>query len=202
LSNSKHIDLAESGYEQALMLAKSHYENFPVVSVLIPSQLRKHIAIIYWFARTADDLADEGNLSDVERIEKLDTFESDFISSLTNEATTDFVAALKQTIISNNLSRENFLKLLKAFKQDVTKKRYNNFEEVLDYCSNSANPVGRILLELFDIRNDKAFFYSDKICTALQITNFIQDTKIDYQKGRIYYPLDEMQHFQVDEKVF
>jgi len=202
LSNSKYIDLAESGYEQALMLAKSHYENFPVVSVLIPSQLRKHVAIIYWFARTADDLADEGNLSDEERIKKLEAFENEFRSFLANDAKTNFGAALKQTIISKNLSRENFFNLLKAFKQDVIKKRYNNFDEVLDYCSNSANPVGRILLELFDIRNDKAFFYSDKICTALQITNFIQDTKIDYQKGRIYYPLDEMQRFQLDEKVF
>lgn len=184
------------------MLAKNHYENFPVVSVLIPSRLRKHVAIIYWFARTADDLADEGNLSDEERIKKLEAFENEFRSFLTNDAKTNFGAALKQTIISKNLSRENFFNLLKAFKQDVIKKRYNNFEEVLDYCSNSANPVGRILLELFDIRNDEAFFYSDKICTALQITNFIQDTKIDYQKGRIYYPLDEMQRFQVDEKVF
>ena len=202
MSNTKHIDLAESGYEQALMLAKSHYENFPVVSVLIPSQLRKHVAIIYWFARTADDLADEGNLSDEERIQRLDTFENEFKLCLVNEAKTNFGAALKQTIISKNLTSENFFNLLKAFKQDVIKKKYNNFDEVLDYCSNSANPVGRILLELFNIRNDKAFFYSDKICTALQITNFIQDTKIDYQKGRIYYPLDEMQRFQVDEKVF
>ena len=202
MSNTKHIDLAESGYEQALMLAKSHYENFPVVSVLIPSQLRKHVAIIYWFARTADDLADEGNLSNEERIRRLDTFENEFKLCLVNEAKTNFGAALKQTIISKKLSSENFFNLLKAFKQDVIKKRYNNFDEVLDYCSNSANPVGRILLELFNIRNDKAFFYSDKICTALQITNFIQDTKIDYQKGRIYYPLDEIQLFQVDEKVF
>ena len=202
MSNSKNIDLAESGYEQALLLAKSHYENFPVVSVLIPSRLRKHVAIIYWFARTADDLADEGNLLVEERIEKLDAFENEFKLCLTNDAETNFVAALKRTIISKKLSSENFFNLLKAFKQDVIKKRYNNFDEVLDYCSNSANPVGRILLELFDIRNDKAFFYSDKICTALQITNFIQDTKIDYQKGRIYYPLDELQHFQVDEKVF
>jgi len=202
LSNSKNIDLAESGYKQALLLAKSHYENFPVVSVLIPSRLRKHVAIIYWFARTADDLADEGNLLVEERIEKLDAFENEFKLCLTNDAQTNFVAALQQTIISKKLSSENFFNLLKAFKQDVIKKRYSNFDEVLDYCSNSANPVGRILLELFDIRNDKAFFYSDKICTALQITNFIQDTKIDYQKGRIYYPLDEMQRFQVDEKVF
>lgn len=200
--NLVYKDLAESGYKEALKLAKRHYENFPVVSLLIPSNMRKHVAIIYWFARTADDLADEGNLSNEERIKKLDAFESDFKSSLTNDSTNNFGAALKQTIISNNLSSESFLKLLKAFRQDVTKTQYNDFDEVLDYCSNSANPVGRILLELFNIRNEKAFYYSDKICTALQITNFIQDTKIDYQKGRIYYPLDEMLRFKVDENMF
>ena len=202
MTNSKHTDLRESGYKQALLLAKSHYENFPVVSLLIPSHLRQHVSIIYWFARTADDLADEGNLSDDERIKNLNEFESELISILKNESTSSLGAALKHTITSNNLSPENFFNLLKAFKQDVVKKRYNDFDEVLDYCSNSANPVGRILLELFNIRNEKAFLYSDKICTALQITNFIQDTKTDYQKGRIYYPIDEMSRFQVDEKVF
>lgn len=194
--------VAESGYKKALKLAKTHYENFPVVSLLIPSHLRKDVAIIYWFARTADDLADEGNFSSEERLKKLNDFEGKLHVLLKTESENDFEAALKQTISSNNLSPENFFNLLKAFKQDVVKTRYNSIEEVLDYCSNSANPVGRILLELFDIRNEKAFFYSDKICTALQITNFIQDTKIDYQKGRIYYPLDEMQNFQVDENMF
>ena len=202
MTNSNHTELIESGYKQALLLTKSHYENFPVVSVLIPPHLRKHVAIIYWFARTADDLADEGNLSDEERLKNLNEFGSELNSILKDETESNLGAALKQTITLNNLSPENFYKLLKAFKQDVVKKRYKNFDEVLDYCSNSANPVGRILLELFNIRNDKVFFYSDKICTALQITNFIQDTKIDYQKGRIYYPIDEMSRFQVDENMF
>lgn len=194
--------LASSGYEQALNLAKSHYENFPVVSVLIPAHLRRHVAIIYWFARTADDLADEGNLSVEERIKNLNAFETNLESLLVGEPRDNFEAALKQTINSLNLTHHNFYNLLKAFKQDVIKNRYNNFEEILDYCSNSANPVGRIMLELFNIRNEKANFYSDKICTALQITNFIQDTKIDYGKGRIYYPLEDMQKFKVDENMF
>lgn len=202
MENKDISTLAESGYTKALKLAKTHYENFPVVSLLIPSRLQKDVAIIYWFARTADDFADEGNFSSEERLKKLNEFEGKLDILLNTESENDFEAALKQTISLNKLSPENFFNLLKAFKQDVVKRRYNSVEEVFDYCSYSANPVGRILLELFNIRNEKAFFYSDKICTALQITNFIQDTKIDYQKGRIYYPLNEMQNFQVDENMF
>jgi squalene synthase HpnC len=91
---------------------------------------------------------------------------------------------------------------LKAFKQDVIKKRYENFEEVIEYCKHSANPVGRLILELFDIRNEDAFRLSDKICTALQLTNFYQDLQIDFRKGRIYLPEDELQKFNVSKKSF
>lgn len=202
MDNSNLILTPEYGYEKALKLATTHYENFPVVSLLIPSGLRKDVAIVYWFARSADDFSDEGNFSAAERLEKLHSFEFDFNSILHNDPKNDFESALKATIINKNLSTDNFFNLLKAFKQDVTKKRYSDFQEVLDYCSNSANPVGRILLELFEIRNEKAFHYSDMICTALQIANFIQDTKIDYNNGRIYYPLNEMHQYGVDEKMF
>jgi squalene synthase HpnC len=169
---------------------------------LIPGEFRKDIAIIYWFARTADDLADEGKVPAQQRIEKLVELEYRLQSLLKNSPGSHLEAALGNTIVKRNLTPDNFFKLLKAFKQDVTKNRYNNFAEVIDYCSNSANPVGRILLELFKIREEKAYDFSDKICTALQITNFIQDTLIDYQKGRIYYPLDEMEKFGIDEKLF
>jgi squalene synthase HpnC len=202
LNNSNLIPKAKAGYQNALSLAKTHYENFPVVSLIVPARLKKHIAIVYWFARTADDFSDERNLSDTERLEKLDNFETRLKSLITGKTENNLEAALCSTINSKNLNPDNFFNLLKAFKQDVVKNRYQNFNEVLAYCSNSANPVGRILLELFDIRNEKAIDFSDKICTALQITNFIQDTKIDYQKGRIYYPKDEMEQFQVEEKMF
>lgn len=157
---------------------------------------------MYWFARTADDIADEGNLSVQQRLEKLEELENKLKSVLSNSPGSNLEAALSKTITTRELTPANFYNLIKAFKQDVTKKRYKNFSEVIDYCSNSANPVGRIMLELFDVRNEKAIYYSDKICTALQITNFIQDTLIDYQKGRIYYPLDELEKFGVDEKLF
>jgi len=194
--------MAETGYQEAMSLAKTHYENFPVISLLIPASLKKHIAIVYWFARTADDYSDEGNLSDTERLARLNKFEMRLRSLINGKPENNLEAALKNTINSEKLYTDNFINLLKAFKQDVVKNRYIDFNDLLDYCSNSANPVGRILLELFNIKNEKAILCSDKICTALQITNFIQDTKIDYQKGRIYYPQDEIKQFQVEENMF
>jgi len=202
LFNSTSQVLVESGYREALILAKSHYENFPVVSLLVPAKFRNDIAIIYWFARTADDYADEGNFSSSIRVEKLQVLEDRLKSLLKDNPATELEAALLNTIITRRLNPEYFFNLLKAFKQDVIKTRYADFTEVLDYCSKSANPVGRILLELFNVRNERAFYYSDKICTALQLTNFIQDTSTDFSKGRIYYPLDEMEKFGVNEKMF
>ena len=192
----------QAGYDEALRIAKTHYENFPVVSFLLPSSIRNDAAIVYWFARTADDFADEGNFDQSTRLINLDSFENRLTNLLNNETESNLEMALKNTIVSKNLSAENFFKLLKAFKQDVTKTRYANFDEVFEYCSCSANPVGRIMLELLNIRDEKAFYYSNKICTALQLTNFIQDSEIDFQKGRIYFPQDEMKRFNVTKSVF
>ena len=192
----------EIGYSKARQLAKSHYENFPILSFLVPAKFRNDIAIIYWFARTADDCADEGIYESAIRLAKIQAFENNLNSLQNSHPTTDLESALRNTIQTRRLNPENFFNLLKAFKQDVTKTRYKDFHEVLDYCSNSANPVGRILLELFDIRDSKAFYYSDRICTALQLTNFIQDTKIDFVKGRIYYPLEDLATYGVNEKMF
>jgi len=200
--NSNNDILIYDAYKSALKFAKTHYENFPVVSRLIPKKIRKHIAIIYWFARTADDLADEGNEWEEVRLKNLDDFELSLKNLLNRNAKNEYEFALANTINENKLSQQHFFDLIKAFKQDVVKKRYENFNEVSDYCQHSANPVGRLILELFDIRDEKAFEYSDKICTALQLTNFLQDTVIDYNNGRIYLPVDEMQKFGVTEKLF
>lgn len=192
----------DSAYKSALQFAKSHYENFPVVSFLILKELRKHVAIIYWFARTADDFADEGNLSAEERLKRLNEFEENFNNLMKGNYKSEYAYALHQTIIEKKLNPQHFTNLLQAFKQDVIKKRYNNFDELLDYCRNSANPVGRLILELHDIRNEKANGYSDKICTALQLTNFLQDIDLDLQKGRIYIPEDESHHYDVSKNMF
>jgi len=199
--DSKNISI-DDAYSVALKFAKSHYENFPVVSFFIPGKLRKHVAIIYWFARTADDVADEGSSGEGLRLEKLNELEFNLKKSLREKAVDEYFLALADTIKTKNLTAQYFNDLLCAFKQDVIKSRYKNFNELLEYCRNSANPVGRLILELFDIRNEKANGYSDNICTALQLTNFLQDTMIDYKKGRIYYPLDEMKKFSVTTKSF
>ena len=183
-------------------LAKNHYENFPVASLLIPKYYRKEIAIIYWFARTADDIADEGNLESEKRLDKLNKFEEEFKNALNGISKNLNFVLLAKTINEKKLSNENFLNLLSAFKQDVVKKRYESYSEVLDYCKRSANPVGRILLELFKVSDKEAIISSDKICTALQLTNILQDTVIDFEKGRIYYPQEELRIFSVTDKMF
>jgi len=183
-------------------LAKDHYENFPVVSFLIPKNFRNDVAIIYWFARSADDLADEGNLERERRLNELNKFELEFQKSLKGKSENVYFNQLAKTINDKKLSIENFLDLLSAFKQDVVKKEYQNYDEVLDYCKRSANTVGRILLELFDVKEKEALMYSDKICSALQLTNFYQDTVIDIEKARNYYPQNEMKMFNVTKKMF
>lgn len=191
-----------SAYQKAITFCKTHYENFPVISFLIKKKLQKDIAIIYWFARTADDIADEGNDTSEQKIKKLNDFELSFNNLLNGNCSSEFDFALSNTINSLKLTPNNFLNLLKAFKQDVSKNRYDDFNELLDYCNNSANPVGRLVLEVNNIRDEKAFVLSDKICTALQLTNFYQDVLLDFKKGRIYIPQSELKKFNVTEKKF
>ncbi len=192
----------DAAYNEALSLAKSHYENFPVVSLLVPKHLRKHVAIIYQFARQADDIADEGGESASVKHKKLSDYEELFVRALNGKFDSSFWCAVNHTIAERKLSPDNFLNLIKAFKQDTFKSRYKTFEEVQDYCSKSANPVGRLILELNGIFNISAMQYSDRICTALQLTNFYQDVSIDIQKNRIYIPLDELIKYDVSEKQF
>lgn len=186
-------------YKKALQFTNSHYENFPVVSFFIRNDLRKHVAAVYQFARQADDLADEGNRSPEERIEDLENYELKLQNSLYKNDNRGFWKILQFTILEKKLDKTNFFSLLKAFKQDLVKNRYENFDELLHYCKNSANPVGLIILELHGIKDELLNSYSDKICTALQLTNFYQDIGVDIENGRIYVPQNELNIFNVLE---
>lgn len=182
-------------------MAQSHYENFPVASRLLPKQLRQPIAVIYAFARRADDFADEGSLSNDERIAALEDFSHklNLIKQGQEVDDTTFIA-LADVIKQHHLPITLFHDLLTAFKMDVTKARYANFGEVINYCRYSANPVGRLLLHLNNAATPKNIGYSDAVCSALQLTNFLQDIVQDFtESDRIYIPQDEMEQFGVTE---
>ena len=189
-------------YKETSKLASEHYENFPVASFLFPSHLRKDISVIYTFARHADDIADEGELSESERVDKLGEFSFRFQQALSGNYISDFWRVLHHTILKRKLNPHNFSKLLSAFEQDIRKKNYSTFEELLNYCERSANPVGRIILQLYNKENEHTSLSSDKICTALQLTNFLQDVSVDIRKGRIYLPEADMAKFGVGKDDF
>lgn len=188
-------------YEDALKISSEHYENFPVASFLFPKDLRKDVALIYTFARTADDISDEGNYSKEERKRTLTIFRNEFEDSLDKNYHNTFWKLLHNTILNRKLNPQHFFDLLSAFEQDIYKNEYNTFDDLLSYCKNSANPVGKIILELYNIRNERIILLSDKICTALQLTNFWQDVKVDLEKGRIYIPLEDFLKFETDKSI-
>lgn len=177
-----------------------HYENFPVASVLMPKHLRKPVAAIYHFARAADDIADEGDRSSEERLRQLDEFRAELKHIEAGDAPqSQIFQNLATEIRKHALPMPPLYDLLDAFSQDVVKKRYADFDELLDYCKRSANPVGNLLLHLYDEATPINLAYSDAICTSLQLINFWQDVAKDYAIGRIYLPLDELASFGVDE---
>ena len=200
-------------------MSVDHYENFPVASILMPKRFRKAIAAIYHFARAADDIADEGDLPDEGRLKQLDEFHAELARIERNEVPlTPLFQNLAAEVHQHALPMQPLYDLLDAFSQDVMKKRYVNFGEVLDYCRLSANPVGNLLLHLYgeatpihpqEVRRGvpdghaltlpQNIAYSDAICSSLQIINFWQDVARDYAIGRIYLPLDELAQFGVNE---
>ena len=195
-------EILENAYAECLHMAQSHYENFPVASRLLPKHLREPIAVIYAFARRADDFADEGDLSNEERIAALNDFSEklDLVEEGKEVNDTTFIA-LADVIKQHQLPISLFHDLLTAFKMDVTKERYANFGEVMEYCRYSANPVGRLLLHLNKETSTQSLGYSDAICSALQLTNFLQDISQDLEESnRIYIPQDEMEKYGVSEE--
>jgi len=179
-----------------------HYENFPVASLLLPRELREPVGVIYRFARTADDFADEGSDVAEARLEKLMGFRLELERISSGKAPeTPLFADLARIIREHALPMQLFRDLLDAFSQDVVKNRYADFAEVLDYSRRSANPVGRLLLHLLRKNSAENCDLSDRICSALQLINFWQDVRIDYEtKNRIYLPQDEMRRFGVTEE--
>jgi len=181
-------------------MSVAHYENFPVASLLLPASLREPVAVIYRFARSADDFADEGELAPAQRLALLAGYraELDRLKSETPPASSLF-QELRRVIATHDLPLAPFYDLLDAFSQDVTKQRYASFAEVMAYCRRSADPVGRLMLCLFRSSDERNVACSDAICSALQLINFWQDIEVDFLKNRIYLPQDEMGRFGVNE---
>lgn len=218
MASSTEAELA-SAYASCARLARAHYENFPVASWILPRQMRPHIAAIYMFARIADDFADEGTVEPEERLQRLDAWRRRLRQSLSSvsdgsfrshavdlQSTTAISAdqkalflALANTIQTRCLPVTLFEDLLSAFEQDVVVHRYQSWDQLLDYCSRSANPVGRLVLRVAGHNDPSLDRASDCLCTALQLTNFWQDFARDYSAGRLYLPADTSAAVGADE---
>jgi squalene synthase HpnC len=198
--------VTDAAYAHCLRLARQHYENFPVASRLLPRAMRPHIAAIYAFARIADDFADEGARSEAARLALLEDWERRLDLAL-RQATPDdgsdmaaIFLALGETLRTCQIDQQLLRDLLSAFRQDVTVKRYPSWDAVLDYCRRSANPIGRLVLQVAGYRDRTLETASDACCTALQLVNFWQDLEKDWAKGRLYVPLDIVQAAGADER--
>lgn len=194
----------DSAYQYCLDMAQRHYENFPVANGLLPKHLRRPVAAIYAFARSADDLADEGSADIESRLQQLDEYTA-HLKAIEQNRTPDLpiFIALQDSITKHRLPVELFHDLLYAFKQDVTTHRYTTYEDVLLYCRHSANPVGRLLLHLYNAASATNLQQSDAICTGLQLINFYQDLQQDYiENNRIYIPQEDCHRFGITEEYF
>ncbi|MCS3504877.1 squalene synthase HpnC [Achromobacter sp. JUb104] len=185
-----------------------HYENFPVASLLLPRRLRGAVTDIYRFARAADDIADEGSATDEERLAQLAAYRTELHRIGAEPGNTpppglpplaDIFTPLARTIARHQLPITPFYDLLSAFEQDITVKRYEDYAALADYCTRSANPVGRLMLHLFDAASPQDVAESDAICTGLQLVNFWQDVRVDWHKQRVYLPQEDLRRHGVTE---
>lgn len=188
-------------------MSVDHYENFPVASVLLPKRLRQPITHIYWFSRSADDIADEGDHSDAWRLKHLTQYRDALadiaaqrpFSFAPNDPRHAIFTPLAPVIHEHKLPIALFEDLLTAFEQDVIVKRYQSYDDILHYCKHSANPVGRLLLHLYQMTEEQNLVDSDAICTGLQLTNFWQDIAIDWHKDRVYIPTAILKQYHLNE---
>ncbi len=193
-------DLLRKSEQECRRIARSHYENFLVASVLLPGRLRQPFYNVYAFCRVADDLADESPTPEIAS-ESLAQFRKSLDETFDAAPPDGIFPALADTIERFQLTKRPFTDLLDAFRQDQIKTRYRDFDELRDYCCRSANPVGRIVLSLTHSYSESNAKLSDEICTGLQLANFLQDIKRDFEKGRIYLPESEMRSHGVTEQM-
>ena len=185
--------------EYCRRLARSHYENFSVASWFLPQRLRQDFFNIYAYCRISDDLGDE--VGDAEAsLRLLDQWETELDACYAGDPRHPVFVALAETVRKCEIPKQTFVDLLTAFRQDQRVSRYETFDEVLGYCHYSANPVGHLVLYVCGYRDEERQRLSDFTCTALQLANFWQDVSVDYQKGRIYLPMEDLRRFGVSEE--
>ncbi|MFZ0286251.1 MAG: squalene synthase HpnC [Terriglobales bacterium] len=177
-------------------LARSHYENFSVASWFLPQRLRQHFFNVYAYCRISDDLGDEVG-DPIASLELLDQWQAELDACYMGKPRHPVFVALADTVRRFDIPKQTFADLLTAFRQDQTVTRYATFDDLLGYCHYSANPVGRLVLYVCGYRDAERQQLSDFTCTALQLANFWQDVSVDYAKGRIYLPLEDMRRFGV-----
>ncbi|CAN5343116.1 squalene synthase HpnC [soil metagenome] len=177
-----------------------HYENFPVASILLPARLRPAVEVIYAFARSADDIADEGHAKPEERLAALKAYERGLDKIEKHQLPEPgLFSALTKVTAQYNLPVQPFRDLISAFKQDVVTTRYPDYDSLLDYCRRSAAPVGTLMLHLYEAATPQNLRDSDAICSALQLINFWQDVAIDWKKSRVYVPQEDLIRYGVNE---
>jgi squalene synthase HpnC len=188
----------QAAFAECERIARTHYENFTLGSRLLPRQLRRHIAAIYAFARTADDFADE--IADRDRAHaELQRWERELEACYAGMARHPIFVALADTVATFDIPIEPFRRLLTAFRMDVDFRGFERFEDLRHYCAHSADPVGHLMLYLFGHHDPERQARADDICTALQLTNFWQDVAVDLDKGRVYFPREDLRRFSVSE---
>jgi squalene synthase HpnC len=200
MNPSKPLEIATNELQQAYKwcedFARSNNENFTVVSWLLPKELRSHFFSVYAFCRYTDDLGDE---AEGDRKALLNAWEKEILSAIEAESSRPLTKALIQTINECAIPVELFLRLIEANRMDQHKQRFTDYEELLNYCSYSANPVGQMVLGILGHHDTERIELSDATCTGLQLANFWQDVSVDITKGRIYIPLEDLEQFGVTE---
>ena len=185
-------------YSYCERLARSHYENFSVATWFLPKRLRQHFFNVYAYCRISDDLGDETG-DPAASLQLLDQWESELEACYSGAPRHPVFVAMAGTVREFDIPKHEFSDLLTAFRQDQTVTRYQTFDDLLGYCRNSANPVGHLVLYLCGYRDPERQQLSDFTCTALQLANFWQDVSLDYEKGRIYLPLEDLRKHEVSE---